>query len=106
MTSPAIKQYDSIKTVIGIAYDTSFADNIPEIDIAIDDGPHTLDTFLSFIDIYLPKVKPDGLLVIEDIPNIHDVEQMIPRIGNLKYEVIDTREGTGLHDNISFIVYK
>lgn len=30
----------------------------------------------------------------------------ITKIGDLKYEAIDTREQTGLHDNISFIVYK
>jgi hypothetical protein len=106
MTSPAIKQYDRIKTLIGNAYDKSFADALPDFDIAIDDGPHTLDSFIVFLDLYLPKVKNGGLLVIEDIPDINHIQSLIPKLGDLKYEVIDTREQTGLHDNISLIVYK
>jgi cephalosporin hydroxylase len=106
MTSPAIKKYDRIQTLIGNGYSKNFAETLPDFDIAIDDGPHTIDSFISFIDLYLPKVKTGGLLVIEDIPHIYDVDKLIPKIGDLKYEVIDTREETGLHDNISFIVYK
>jgi cephalosporin hydroxylase len=106
MTHPSIKQHQQIKTLIGNAYNKSFADTLPDFDIAIDDGPHTLDSFLSFLDLYLPKVKTGGLLVIEDIPSINHIQSLIPKIGNLKYEVIDTRKETGLHDNISFIVYK
>jgi cephalosporin hydroxylase len=106
MVDPAIKQYGRINTLIGNAYDKSFADTLPDFDVAIDDGPHTLDSFISFLNLYLPKVKDSGLLVIEDIPHINMIESLIPKIGDLKYEVIDTREQTGLHDNISFIVYK
>jgi cephalosporin hydroxylase len=106
MTSPAIKQYTRINTLIGDAYNKSFTDTLPDFDIVIDDGPHSLNSFISFLDLYLPKVKDGGLLVIEDIPDINHIQSLIPKIGDLKYEVIDTREQTGLHDNISFIVYK
>lgn len=106
MTSPEIKKYNRIKTLIGNAYEKSFADSLPDLDIAIDDGPHTLNTFISFIDLYLPKVKSGGLLVIEDIPNINHIAELTPKVEHLKYEVIDTREETKLHDNISLIIYK
>jgi cephalosporin hydroxylase len=107
MTDPAIKQYNRINTLIGDAYNKSFAETLPDFDIAIDDGPHTLNSFLSFLDLYLPKVKEGGLLVIEDIPSYdHNIPYLIEKIGDLKYEAIDTREQTGLYDNISFIVYK
>ena len=40
------------------------------IDIIVDDGPHTLESFILLIDLYFDKLKTDGLLVIEDIINI------------------------------------
>lgn len=36
-------------------------------DIIIDDGPHTLESQCLFLDLYLPKLAPGGLIIIEDI---------------------------------------
>jgi len=49
------------------AYTSEFASKIPDLDIAIDDGSHRIEDQLRFIEIYGPKLKTGGLLVIEDI---------------------------------------
>lgn len=57
-----------IHTFVGDAYDPLTIASIHTMfDIIIDDGPHTLDSQIKFIDGYLPKVNPGGLLIIEDI---------------------------------------
>jgi len=38
-----------------------------EVDILIDDGPHSFDSQIDFLMRYLPKLKTSGILVIEDI---------------------------------------
>ena len=86
------------------AYDQIFVNKIPNMDIIIDDGPHTLQSQLDFIDLYLPKVNAGGLLIIEDIASIDYVNHLKQRIGDRKYTLIDTREKYGIHDNILFSV--
>ena len=46
------------------------------------------------------------MLVIEDIGDIDYTRNMINLIGDLKYEVVDTRHINNCFDNINFIVYK
>lgn len=38
-----------------------------EIDILIDDGPHTLESHIKLLQMYIPKIKSGGMIVIEDI---------------------------------------
>jgi len=55
--------------IIGNAYSNEivgqFQDNY--FDIIIDDGPHTYQSFLDVIQKYKSKLKPNGILVIEDV---------------------------------------
>ena len=102
----ALDNYPRIKKYLTNAYDTEFAKTLPDFDIMLDDGPHTLESFIQFIKIYLPKLKPGGMLVIEDIGDIDYTRNMINLIGDLKYEVIDTRHVNNRFDNINFVVYK
>lgn len=57
----------NIKIICNNAYSHEIALNLPKFDIIIDDGPHTLDTQLKFIELYLPKLKSTGIMFIEDI---------------------------------------
>jgi len=56
-------------TKYGNAYVPSFASTFPDnsFDVVIDDGPHTLDSMFFFLENYIQKVKPGGLLILEDI---------------------------------------
>jgi hypothetical protein len=57
----------NIKIICDDAYDNNISHDLPEFDIIIDDGPHTLFTQMKCIEIYLPKLKSDGIMFIEDI---------------------------------------
>lgn len=91
-------------------YDTSVIDSLPSVDIAIDDGPHTLSTQIEFIIYYLPKIRPGGLLVIEDIPSIDHIpyfEKLAlkdPSVREMK--VYDTSKQYSQYDNIIYAVWK
>lgn len=63
---------DSNRTriIIGDAYQKEIADKFDNFDVVIDDGPHTYESFITFIELYWPKLNKDGYLVIEDI--LHD----------------------------------
>jgi 23S rRNA U2552 (ribose-2'-O)-methylase RlmE/FtsJ len=64
-------------------YDTvnEFSNNM--FDIIIDDGPHTFDSFEFLIKNYFDKLKPKGLMIIEDIINI----QWTPKLTLLAEQV-------------------
>jgi len=49
------------------AYQNVFAQGLPEFDIIIDDGSHLVEHQIKCLDLYLPKLKNGGVLVIEDI---------------------------------------
>jgi 8-demethyl-8-alpha-L-rhamnosyltetracenomycin-C 2'-O-methyltransferase len=48
-------------------YSQEFANTLPNFDIIIDDGPHTLDSQVRAIQLYLPKLNPGGVFIIEDV---------------------------------------
>lgn len=50
------------------AYDSGTAKELTGVfDVIIDDGPHTLETQIKAVDIYLNKLSKSGVMVIEDI---------------------------------------
>lgn len=101
------KDYPRIHTALINAYDSQTADSLPGFDIVIDDGPHTKESQIAAIQLYLPKVKKDGIFVIEDIPELswaEDYKQYVPE--GYKSEIVDTRNIANLFDNIMFIVWK
>ena len=68
--SPAFKELveqKKIELLIGDAYSPDFLTMLPEqVDLMIDDGPHTLESQIRFLS-YRKKLAKDGILVIEDI---------------------------------------
>lgn len=98
----------NVKTLNANAYSVEVAGRIANnFDIIIDDGPHSLESQRAALRIYLPKLKPNGVLVIEDIQSIGRLCYfrfcfLIP----LKFSIrmLDFRsEGKG-EDNFLFIV--
>jgi predicted O-methyltransferase YrrM len=43
-------------------------------DVIIDDGPHTEESQLKCIELYLELLKDDGVLIIEDIQNFESIK--------------------------------
>lgn len=59
---------ENIHYIIGDAYSEEISKKIEtKIDILIDDGPHTLESHNKLIDLYIPKMKKNGIIIIEDI---------------------------------------
>lgn len=61
------KSIDGVQYYFGDAYKSYIIDIIPDLDIFLDDGDHTLESQLIAIENYLPKIKPGGLFIIEDV---------------------------------------
>jgi len=80
-------------------------------DIIIDDGPHTEESQLKCIDLYLDLLKDEGVLVIEDIQNFDSIKVFIENIPESKffdYEplVFDLRDKKNRYDDIIFAIKK
>jgi hypothetical protein len=98
-------KFPRIKIFFNDGYQQSFADLMPTFDIIIDDGPHTKESHLKCLQIYLSKLNPGGVFVIEDIAEMEwtsDYKMLVPN--NMSYEVIDAREISGMSDSIMFVV--
>jgi hypothetical protein len=86
-------------------YTQEFADKMPQFDIIIDDGPHTKESHLQSLKIYLSKLKSNGVFVIEDIAQMEWTEEyktLVP--DGMVYEIIDAREISNMSDSIMFVV--
>jgi demethylmacrocin O-methyltransferase len=91
------------------AYSPEVADSLPDFDIMIDDGPHTLISMIQFLEYYLPKLKDGGVLVIEDVQEdswFRILENALPDEYQGKSECIDLRASKGRYDDLVFVVRK
>lgn len=90
-----------IKIIEKDAYSLDAISCIPEADILIDDGPHSLESQIFFLKNYLDKVKKDGIAIVEDIvvdfdyefdenPTIAALTSQIP--SNFNYSFFDLRK--------------
>lgn len=75
-------------------------------DVIIDDGPHTFESFVSCIEVYLPKLNAGGVMVIEDIPARSMADHLAEYVAGYKHQVVDHRHYKGRHDDICLIVWK
>lgn len=80
-----------------------------KFDMILDDGAHTLETMIKFIVLYTQVLVEDGILIIEDIPDINWIEKLknvTP--DNLKryIEVYDLRHIKNTFDDIVFVINK
>jgi cephalosporin hydroxylase len=104
-----IKLYTSVD-----AYDTTFIENTfiknnIQFDILIDDGPHTLDSMIFFVKHYLPLLKDDGVLVIEDIPDMNwtqILKENTPEDLRQYVKCFDLRSIKNRWDDIMFVIQK
>jgi len=77
-------------------------------DYIIDDGPHTLESQIYFIENYYRKIHKGGKLIIEDIQSKSDLEAIEQRIKELKYKykVFDLTANKGRYDDILIEITK
>lgn len=103
-----VKQNQNITYIVGNAYTEDFCNHIPEYDILIDDGPHTEDSQIICLDLYLSKMKSGGIFIIEDIQNIdiaYNLKSHVEKhFSTYIAEILDLREVKGRYDDIMLIV--
>ena len=102
-------QTDNIFITIDDAYNSRVSDGLPNFDIIIDDGPHTLDSMISCINLYLRKLNSGGVLAIEDVQSIDWMPVLCNAFEKVKQEtdevdIVDLRATKGRYDDLMFIV--
>ena len=111
---PRYRNIDGVTMYFDDAYDKKFSKKFEQFDIIIDDGPHTLGSQLKSIELYLPKLKKNGLFIIEDIQSIEHFDSLINKSReicdlidnqiNYSVECIDLRDKKGRWDDLIFLV--
>lgn len=99
------------------AYTTETIDKLQKLnpdgfDLIIDDGPHTEQSQIDAIKLYVPLLKENGSLIIEDIADIKSINKfkdIILTLNNNYYydtKTYDYREVKSRYDDIIFIIQK
>jgi hypothetical protein len=86
--------YPSVKFYAKDAYDEDVANSFDgEFSILIDDGPHSLSSQIRFLELYLPKLSKDGVLIIEDIlrsyRDCYSLMRTLPKGNKYTFEIYD-----------------
>jgi len=96
------------------AYDSEFINrefvskNI-KFDMVLDDGPHTLDSMIQFVQKYSPLLTDDGILIIEDVQDMSWLESIrasVPVHLQNYVSTYDLRANKGRYDDIVFVIDK
>lgn len=101
----AQKYFEDVEIVIGDAYNANTLAG-REWDIVIDDGPHTYESFVSCIQVYLPRIRKGGILVIEDIQTRGQLDHLVEFCSDYSVEAVDLRHHKNRHDDLVLIVRK
>lgn len=90
------------------AYNKAFIDNLNrKFDLILDDGPHTLDSMKKCVELYLPILKEDGVLIIEDVQDISwfkELEKEVPESKKQYIKTYDLRYLKKRYDDLVFTI--
>lgn len=104
-----------------IIIDNAYSDNIVAqikskfpngIDFIVDDGPHSIDSQIKFIEMYLPLLTGDGIAVIEDIASSSYLQILENKVledhPNMSYIIqkVDRQHIKGRYDDLMLIIQK
>jgi len=79
-----------IKLYQASGYNPDLVNVLPNFDIIIDDGPHTKESHLQFLDLYVNKLNRGGVLIIEDVENISYGKDYSKKLTNdFQYATLD-----------------
>ena len=98
--------YPRIKTIIQDAYKKELTFNLPLFDVIIDDGPHTLESQIKFINNYFKKLNKNGKLFIEDIGGKYNLEELRKEASKFTSKItsIDFRSNTNTQDSLMMVI--
>ncbi len=104
-------EFSRIKIIIDDAYASTTASQHKDnsYDYIIDDGPHSLWSMQMAIELWMPKVKDGGKLIIEDLQHPEWFGELIShaaKFGYEKYRTFDLRDNKGRYDDLIFELEK
>lgn len=105
----AWKGLSNVNYLIKDAYTQSVVDSLKNFDIIIDDGPHSLESQIEAIKLYLPKLNEGGIFVIEDIQDrnhLNILKQNTPVEFHDRIEFVDLVNAKNRYDDILFVIRK
>ena len=104
-----IKLYTSIDAYNYNTFKQLFLDTNLKCDLILDDGPHTLDSMKTCIELYTQILTDNGILIIEDIQDISWIDilkSVVPESLQQYIKVFDLRHIKGRFDDIVFVIDK
>lgn len=110
-----IKNNNRINLITSVdAYDTdfftqTFLNKNIKFDILLDDGPHTLESMIQFIKLYVNVMSEDGILIIEDVESIDWIQsltEVVPEYLQKYIKSYDLRNIKNRYDDIVFVINK
>jgi len=80
--------------------------NPRKFDIIIDDGPHTHQSHIEFLNLYLPLLNNQGIAIIEDIKSPDLALDLINKLSNTVYvsTLVDLRNIKQRSDDIMLLI--
>jgi cephalosporin hydroxylase len=105
------REFPRIEIIIADGYDKSVIDQHKDnsYDYIIDDGPHSIESMKIAIELWMPKVKKGGKLIIEDVQSVDWFEELAShakKFGYEKYRTFDFRENKLRSDDLIFELEK
>lgn len=103
------KELPNVSYLIKDAYTQSVADSLQNFDIIIDDGPHSLESQIEAIKLYLPKLNDDGIFIIEDVNNVGYFEilkENTPKEFHDRIEMINLSSVNNTSNDLLFVIRK
>ena len=105
------REFPRIEIIIADGYDKSVVDTHKDnsYDYIIDDGPHSIESMKIAIELWMPKVKIGGKLIIEDVQSVEWFEELAShakKFGYEKYRTFDFRENKLRSDDLIFELEK
>lgn len=109
---PSLFHNDRVILHITNAYDdawfhTTFLAPGLRFDMMLDDGPHTLQSMQQFIRLYSQIMKPDGILIVEDVQSPDWLPHLIAATPPELHPYIrtyDLRGNKGRYDDLVFTI--
>jgi cephalosporin hydroxylase len=87
----------------------NFLDKGIRFDFMLDDGPHTLESMIKFIELYSQIMTDDGILIIEDVQSwswLPILTKTVPEELQKYIKIYDLRPNKGRYDDIVFTIDK
>jgi hypothetical protein len=88
---------------------TSFVNKNIKFDMVLDDGPHSLQSIIDFINKYLPLLSENGILIIEDVQDFQWIEilkETVPEEYQKYIQIYDLRHVKNRYDDVLFVINK